>query len=120
MLKQKPRFAYEQKFISCDLGGTSFGENRQDYFSALQLYLFTIGFCFLLLSVSLGLYRFCIPISFPYVFVYFSYVGVYISTNTYIHIGEPTVGSYYKPCHVVEYYKYLRFFSDGKNFFKLV
>lgn len=39
--------------------------------------------------------------------------GVYISTNSYIHIGEPTVGSYYKPCHVVQYYKYLRFFSDG-------
>jgi len=39
--------------------------------------------------------------------------GVYISTNTYIHIGEPTIGSHYKPCHLVEYYKYLRFFADG-------
>ena len=34
--------------------------------------------------------------------------------NSYIRIGEQSVDSFYKPCHVVEYYKYLRFFTDGK------
>jgi len=41
------------------------------------------------------------------------YDGLYISFNTYVRIGEQTIGCYYKPCHLVEYYKYLRFFADG-------
>ena len=39
--------------------------------------------------------------------------GVYISTNTYVRIGEPAVGHHYNPVSIVKYYKYLRFFSDG-------
>ena len=34
--------------------------------------------------------------------------------NSYIRIGEQSLDSFYKPCHLVEYYKYLRFFTDGK------
>ena len=34
--------------------------------------------------------------------------------NSYIRIGEQGLDSFYKPCHLVEYYKYLRFFTDGK------
>ncbi|XP_066931860.1 F-box only protein 9-like [Clytia hemisphaerica] len=40
--------------------------------------------------------------------------GVYISENTYVRAGEQSVDSFYKPFHLVVYYKYLRFFSDGR------
>ncbi|XP_047145267.1 F-box only protein 9 isoform X1 [Hydra vulgaris] len=41
------------------------------------------------------------------------YNGLYISVNTYIRTGEQTLNSSYKPCHLVQYCKYLRFFTDG-------
>ena len=37
--------------------------------------------------------------------------------NTYVRTGEQTLNSCYKPCHLVQYCKYLRFFTDGKYSF---
>lgn len=46
----------------------------------------------------------------------FSYIlGVYISENSYVRIGEQGFDSCYKPFYIVEYFKYLRFFTDGKD-----
>ncbi|GFU12923.1 f-box only protein 9 [Trichonephila clavipes] len=40
--------------------------------------------------------------------------GVYISKTTYVRYGEASFqDSHYKPCYLVEYYRYLRFFPDG-------
>lgn len=42
------------------------------------------------------------------------FVGVYISKTTYIRYGESSFqDTNYKPCYLVEYYRYLRFFPDG-------
>ncbi|XP_039285494.1 F-box only protein 9 [Nilaparvata lugens] len=41
--------------------------------------------------------------------------GCYISKTTYIRQGENSFqDQFYRPCHIVEYYRYLRFFPDGK------
>eukprot|EP00039_Didymoeca_costata_P031083 m.33041 g.33041 ORF g.33041 m.33041 type:complete len:443 (-) comp8482_c0_seq1:2104-3432(-) len=39
--------------------------------------------------------------------------GVYISRSTYSRQGEKNIGQYYNPVHLVEYYRYLRFFPTG-------
>ena len=39
--------------------------------------------------------------------------GVYISRTTYVRPGEQNLDSYYRPFHLVEYYRYMRFLSDG-------
>ncbi|GIY64396.1 f-box only protein 9 [Caerostris extrusa] len=40
--------------------------------------------------------------------------GVYISKTTYIRYGESSFrDATYKPCYLVEYFRYLRFFPDG-------
>ncbi|XP_065063250.1 F-box only protein 9-like [Rhopilema esculentum] len=39
--------------------------------------------------------------------------GVYISKNSYVRAGEQSLDSYYRPFHYVEYFRYLRFYSDG-------
>jgi len=39
--------------------------------------------------------------------------GIYISKNQYLRQGS-TQGSYYQPVHEVVYYRYLRFFEDGR------
>lgn len=41
------------------------------------------------------------------------YNGCYISKTTYVRRGEQSLDSFYRPWHVVEYYRYLRFFPDG-------
>lgn len=40
--------------------------------------------------------------------------GVYISKTTYIRQGMESVDGFYRAWHQVEYYRYLRFFSDGQ------
>ncbi|KAJ8364991.1 hypothetical protein SKAU_G00138220 [Synaphobranchus kaupii] len=40
--------------------------------------------------------------------------GVYISKTTYIRQGEESLDGFYRAWHQVEYYRYLRFFSDGQ------
>jgi len=40
--------------------------------------------------------------------------GVYISKTSYIRQGEKNLDMCYRPFHVVEYYRYMRFFIDGK------
>jgi len=47
------------------------------------------------------------------------YLGVYISENTYVRTGEQSLDSFYKPFHLVVYYKFLRFFPDGKSVLSL-
>ncbi|CAH2248696.1 F-box only 9 isoform X1 [Pelobates cultripes] len=39
--------------------------------------------------------------------------GVYISKTTYIRQGEQSLDGFYRAWHQVEYYRYIRFFSDG-------
>ncbi|CAF0868647.1 unnamed protein product [Didymodactylos carnosus] len=39
--------------------------------------------------------------------------GVYISRATYIRQGEQSLDTFYSPWHLVEYYRYIRFFPDG-------
>jgi F-box protein 9 len=39
--------------------------------------------------------------------------GLYISKCSYIRAGEQSLDSFYRPWHLVEYFRYLRFFSDG-------
>ncbi|XP_069462224.1 F-box only protein 9 isoform X2 [Ambystoma mexicanum] len=39
--------------------------------------------------------------------------GVYISKTTYIRQGEQSLDGFYRAWHQVEYYRYMRFFSDG-------
>lgn len=41
------------------------------------------------------------------------FVGVYISKTSYIRQGEKSLDMCYRPFHVVEYYRYMRFFIDG-------
>ncbi|XP_053291922.1 F-box only protein 9 isoform X2 [Pleuronectes platessa] len=40
--------------------------------------------------------------------------GVYISKTSYMRQGEESLDGFYKSVHHVEYYRYLRFFPDGK------
>jgi len=40
--------------------------------------------------------------------------GVYISRSSYIRQGEESLDGFYRAWHHVEYYRYLRFFPDGK------
>ncbi|KAG8199518.1 hypothetical protein JTE90_009364 [Oedothorax gibbosus] len=43
-----------------------------------------------------------------------SFNGVYISKTTYVRYGESSFqDTNYRPCYIVEYYRYLRFFPDG-------
>jgi len=44
-------------------------------------------------------------------------LGVYISRATYIRQGEQSLDAFYSPWHLVEYYRYIRFFPDGLLFF---
>ncbi|CAF1502959.1 unnamed protein product [Rotaria magnacalcarata] len=39
--------------------------------------------------------------------------GVYISRTSYIRQGEQSLDTFYSPWHLVEYYRYMRFFPDG-------
>lgn len=39
--------------------------------------------------------------------------GVYISKLSYVRAGEKSLDNYYRPFHVVEYYRYIRLFPDG-------
>lgn len=39
--------------------------------------------------------------------------GCYISRSTYVRQGEQGMDSFYRPFHMVAYYRYLRFFPDG-------
>ncbi|BFZ21038.1 hypothetical protein BsWGS_24077 [Bradybaena similaris] len=40
--------------------------------------------------------------------------GCYISKVTYIRQGEQGMDSFYRPFHLVEYFRYVRFFPDGQ------
>jgi F-box protein 9 len=40
--------------------------------------------------------------------------GCYICKMSYYRLGEQGVDSFYRPFHLVEYYRYLRFFPEGK------
>ena len=42
------------------------------------------------------------------------HLGIYISQSSYIRHGERSLDGFYKPFHSVVYYRYLRFFTDGK------
>lgn len=42
--------------------------------------------------------------------------GCYISKLSYVRAGEKSLDSYYRPFHMVEYYRYVRFFPDGVIF----
>lgn len=42
------------------------------------------------------------------------FLGVYISKTTYYRPGEKGMDNYYKPMHVVDYYRIIRFFPDGQ------
>jgi len=39
--------------------------------------------------------------------------GIYINKNSYVRAGEQSLDSYYRPYHIVEYYRYIRFYADG-------
>lgn len=39
--------------------------------------------------------------------------GVYINKVSYIRAGEQGLDGFYRPYHLVEYYRYLRFYTDG-------
>ncbi|CAG2211622.1 FBXO9 [Mytilus edulis] len=39
--------------------------------------------------------------------------GCYISRTSYMRVGEKSLDSFYKPWHLVEYFRYMRFFPDG-------
>jgi len=41
------------------------------------------------------------------------WAGCYISKMSYSRPGERGLDSFYRPYHLVEYYRYCRFFSDG-------
>lgn len=41
------------------------------------------------------------------------YNGCYISKLSYVRPGEKSLDNFYRPFHVVEYYRYVRFFPDG-------
>ncbi|XP_059144742.1 F-box only protein 9-like [Physella acuta] len=40
--------------------------------------------------------------------------GCYISKVTYVRQGEESMDSFYRPFHLVEYFRYVRFFPDGQ------
>uniref|UniRef100_A0A0B7AJ98 F-box only protein 9 n=1 Tax=Arion vulgaris TaxID=1028688 RepID=A0A0B7AJ98_9EUPU len=40
--------------------------------------------------------------------------GCYISKVTYVRQGEQGMDSFYRPYHLVEYFRYVRFFPDGQ------
>lgn len=42
--------------------------------------------------------------------------GCYISKLSYVRPGEKSLDNFYRPFHVVEYYRYVRFFPDGKSY----
>jgi F-box protein 9 len=43
--------------------------------------------------------------------------GAYISRTTYIRQGEASFQDvHYRPCYLVEYYRYIRFFPNGRRF----
>lgn len=42
------------------------------------------------------------------------YLGVYISRISYTRPSEPTFEQQYTPYQLIIYYRYLRFFTDGK------
>lgn len=42
-----------------------------------------------------------------------NYDGVYISKASYAREGEKSLDNFYRPWHLVEYYRYLRFLSTG-------
>ncbi len=46
-----------------------------------------------------------------------NYDGVYISKTSYVRAGEQSLDNFYSPWHLVEYYRYLRFFADGTVLF---
>lgn len=39
--------------------------------------------------------------------------GVYISKASYVRQGEQSLDAFYSPWHLVEYFRYIRFFPDG-------
>ena len=39
--------------------------------------------------------------------------GCYISRTSYMRVGEKSLDGFYKPWHMVEYFRYMRFFPDG-------
>ncbi|KAH9492604.1 F-box only protein 9 [Bulinus truncatus] len=39
--------------------------------------------------------------------------GCYVSKTSYIRQGEQSLDSFYRPFHLVEYFRYVRFFPDG-------
>ncbi|KAL5013327.1 hypothetical protein ScPMuIL_007597 [Solemya velum] len=41
------------------------------------------------------------------------YNGCYISRTSYVRQGEKSLDNFYRPWHIVEYYRYVRFFPDG-------
>lgn len=41
------------------------------------------------------------------------FVGVYISKTSYVREGEKNLDLCYRPYHVVQYYRYMRFYVDG-------
>jgi len=41
--------------------------------------------------------------------------GCYISKMSYIRQGEKSLDGFYSPWHHIEYYRYIRFFSEGEN-----
>ena len=43
--------------------------------------------------------------------------GVYISKSAYARAGEQGLDNFYQPWHLVEFYRYLRFFPDGTVLF---
>lgn len=43
--------------------------------------------------------------------------GVYISKTSYARAGEQSLDNFYRPWHLVEYFRYMRFFSDGNMIF---
>uniref|UniRef100_A0A1A7WEB6 F-box only protein n=1 Tax=Iconisemion striatum TaxID=60296 RepID=A0A1A7WEB6_9TELE len=40
--------------------------------------------------------------------------GVYISKTSYVRQGEQSLDGFYRACHQVEFFRYLRFFPDGQ------
>ena len=49
-----------------------------------------------------------------HVHVHMFTVGVYISKTSYVRPGERSLDNFYKPYHTVVYYRFLRFFPDGR------
>lgn len=42
------------------------------------------------------------------------FTGVYISKMSYLRQGEVSLDGLYSPFHIVEYYRYIRFYPDGR------